>query len=62
MTRRTFGASSFALMLAGSTSFAQQPAPVRVRGSARGDVVVELRFATEKDLRAALDRLGPLTG
>lgn len=37
-------------------------APVRVRGSARGDVVVELRFATEKDLRAALVRLGPLEG
>jgi ParB family chromosome partitioning protein len=37
-------------------------APVRVRGSARGDVVVELRFATEKDLRAALVRLGPLAG
>src|SRR5437868_86167 len=38
MTRRTFGASSFALVLAGSASFAQQPAPapVRVRGTVEG--------------------------
>jgi hypothetical protein len=43
MTRRTFGASSLALMLAGSASYAQQPAPVRVRGtvaSADGNVVM----------------------
>ena len=36
MTRRTFGASSMALMLAGSTSFAQQSPPVRVRGTVAG--------------------------
>jgi hypothetical protein len=35
MTRRTFGASSLALLLAGSASFAQQP-PVRVRGTVEG--------------------------
>jgi hypothetical protein len=33
MTRRTFGASGLALMLASSASFAQQPRPVRVRGT-----------------------------
>jgi ParB family transcriptional regulator, chromosome partitioning protein len=33
-------------------------APVRVRASARGDVVVELRFSSEQALRAALARLG----
>ncbi len=33
--------------------------PVRVRASARGDVVVELRFATEQALREAVRRLGP---
>ena len=32
-------------------------APVRVRGSARGEVVVELRFPDDEALRAALDRL-----
>jgi len=37
-------------------------APVRVRASARGDVVVELRFATEQALREALARLGPPVG
>jgi ParB family chromosome partitioning protein len=37
-------------------------APVRVRASARGDVVVELRFATEQALREALARLGPPAG
>jgi hypothetical protein len=36
MTRRTFGASGFALMLAGSASFAQQSPPVRVRGTVEG--------------------------
>ena len=36
MTRRSFGASGFALLLAGSTSFAQQPPPVRVRGTVEG--------------------------
>ena len=36
MTRRTFGASGFALLLAGSASVAQQPAPVRVRGTVEG--------------------------
>src|SRR3979490_1818514 len=37
MTRRTFGASGFALMLAGSAGFAQQPPPpVRVRGTVEG--------------------------
>src|SRR6059058_3075387 len=33
MTRRAFGAAGFALLLATSASFAQQPAPVRVRGT-----------------------------
>jgi len=33
-------------------------APVRVRASSRGDVVVELRFASEQALREALVRLG----
>src|ERR1700676_4487629 len=33
MTRRMFGASGFALMLAGSASLAQQTPPVRVRGT-----------------------------
>ncbi len=37
-------------------------APVRVRASTRGDVVVELRFATEQALREALARLGPPVG
>src|SRR5258708_18222160 len=36
MTRRTFGASGFAVMLAGSASFAQQSPPVRVRGTVEG--------------------------
>jgi len=36
MTRRMFGASGFALMLAGSASFAQQPPPIRVRGTVEG--------------------------
>jgi hypothetical protein len=36
MTRRTFGASGFALLLAGSASFAQQQPPVRVRGTVEG--------------------------
>ncbi len=42
MTRRTFGASSVALMLASSAGFAQQSPPVRVRGTVEavnGDVV-----------------------
>jgi hypothetical protein len=42
LTRRTFSASSLALMLAGSASFAQQAQNVRVRGtveSVDGDVV-----------------------
>ena len=33
ITRRAFGAASFALLLATSVSFAQQPPPVRVRGT-----------------------------
>ena len=32
-TRRIFGVAGFALLLATSASFAQQPAPVRVRGT-----------------------------
>jgi len=36
-------------------------APVRVRASARGDVVVELRFANEHALREALRRLALAT-
>jgi hypothetical protein len=32
-TRRVFGVAGFALLLATSASFAQQPAPVRVRGT-----------------------------
>jgi hypothetical protein len=36
MTRRMFGASSFALLLASSASFAQQSPPVRVRGTVEG--------------------------
>lgn len=33
-------------------------APVRVRGSAKGEIVVELRFPDDEALRTALDRLG----
>jgi outer membrane lipoprotein SlyB len=33
VTRRVFGVASFALLLATSATFAQQPAPVRVRGT-----------------------------
>jgi len=33
MTRRIFGVAGFALLLATSASFAQQPPPVRVRGT-----------------------------
>ena len=33
MTRRVFGVAGFALLLAASASFAQQPSPVRVRGT-----------------------------
>jgi hypothetical protein len=33
MSRRVFGVASFALMLATSATFAQQPPPVRVRGT-----------------------------
>ena len=33
MTRRVFGVTGFALLLATSASFAQQPPPVRVRGT-----------------------------
>src|ERR1700690_1858397 len=55
MTRRTFGASSLALLLAGSASFAQQPAPVRVRGTVEGvdgDVVtVKSRDGAELKLK-----------
>jgi ParB family transcriptional regulator, chromosome partitioning protein len=36
-------------------------APVRVRASARGDVVVELRFSNEQALREALRRLARAT-
>jgi hypothetical protein len=36
MTRRTFGASGFALLLASSASVAQQSPPVRVRGTVEG--------------------------
>jgi hypothetical protein len=36
LTRRTFGASGVALMLAGSASFAQQTQNVRVRGTVEG--------------------------
>jgi hypothetical protein len=36
MTRRMFGASSFALLFAGSASFAQQSPPARVRGTVEG--------------------------
>src|ERR1700676_2087096 len=36
MTRRMFGASSLALLLAPSASFAQQSPPVRVRGTVEG--------------------------
>src|SRR5258708_13531947 len=32
ITRRAFGVAGFALLLATSASFAQQPPPVRVRG------------------------------
>ena len=55
MTRRTFGASSLALLLAGSASFAQQPPPVRVRGTVEGvdgDVVtVKSRDGAELKLK-----------
>jgi hypothetical protein len=36
MTRRVFGVAGFALLLAPSASFAQAPAPVRVRGTVEG--------------------------
>jgi len=36
MTRRVFAVAGFALLLATSASFAQQPAPVRVRGTVEG--------------------------
>jgi hypothetical protein len=36
MTRRMFGASGLALMLASSASFAQQSPPIRVRGTVEG--------------------------
>jgi len=36
LTRRMFGASGLALMLAPAVSFAQQPPPVRVRGTVEG--------------------------
>ncbi len=42
MTRRAFGAAGFALLLATSASFAQQPPPVRIRGQivkVEGDVL-----------------------
>jgi hypothetical protein len=32
MTRRVFGVAGFAVLLATSASFAQQPPPVRIRG------------------------------
>ena len=55
ITRRTFGASSMALMLAGSASFAQQTPPVRVRGTvatADGNVVmVKSRDGAELKLK-----------
>src|SRR5436305_8302434 len=42
MTRRVFGVAGFALLLATSASFAQQPPPVRIRGQIEkieGDVL-----------------------
>jgi hypothetical protein len=55
LTRRTFGASGLALMLAGSSSFAQQTQNVRVRGtveSVEGDVVtVTSRDGTKLNLK-----------
>jgi hypothetical protein len=55
MTRRTFGASSLALMLATSAGFAQQSPPVRVRGTvekADGDVVtVKSRDGSQMTLK-----------
>jgi hypothetical protein len=55
MTRRTFGASSFALMLASSTSFAQQPPTVRVRGTVEGTdgdmITVKSRDGAELKLK-----------
>ncbi|HLH93755.1 MAG TPA: hypothetical protein VKW08_01415 [Xanthobacteraceae bacterium] len=56
MTRRTFGASSLALMLAGSASFAQQARPVRVRGtveSASGNVIM-VKSRDGSDLKLVL--------
>src|ERR1700731_4331948 len=55
MTRRMFGASSFALLLAGSASFAQQSPPVRVRGTVEGvdgdTVTVKSRDGAELKLK-----------
>jgi len=55
LTRRTFGASGLALMLAGSASFAQQTQNVRVRGTVEsldGDVVtVNSRDGTKLKLK-----------
>ena len=54
LTRRTFGATGIAFMLAGSVSFAQQPQNVRVRGtveSVNGNLVtVNSRDGTELKL------------
>src|SRR5262244_1858844 len=47
MTRGVFGVAAFALLLATSASFAQQPPPVRIRGQiekVEGDVLdIKLR-------------------
>jgi len=55
LTRRTFGASGLALMLAGPASFAQQTQNVRVRGTVEGvegDVVtVTSRDGTKLNLK-----------
>lgn len=55
ITRRTFGASGMALLLAGSAGFAQQSPPVRVRGTVEavnGDVVsVKSRDGADLELK-----------
>lgn len=55
MTRRTFGASSMALLLASTAGFAQQSPPVRVRGTVEkveGDMVsVKSRDGAELKLK-----------
>src|SRR5437764_137825 len=57
MTRRAFGAAGFALLLATSASFAQQPPPVRVRRTIEaidaGEVTVKSRDGSNLTIKLA---------